>query len=155
MPVLYHNTLSGFIEDVESGMIATAIEASGYDMEVGNAPSPGERAAWDKSLGAVKDALKTLPGDLRVYAEYVIPPNSLQRVDFMITGLDAKGKKTAVILELKQWSDGSISLLQDQSEYTVHARSSVSGRHSTPAFAQVVLFRFRRIPHSSSVFRKA
>ena len=121
MPVLYHNTLSGFIEDVESGMIATAIEASGYDMEVGNAPSPGERAAWDKSLGAVKDALKTLPGDLRVYAEYVIPPNSLQRVDFMITGLDAKGKKTAVILELKQWSDGSISLLQDQSEYTVHA----------------------------------
>jgi len=121
LPVIYHNSLAGFRDDVLARRIAPAIKSSGYVGEVGKEPSPEEEASWQKSLDAVCKALGGLNGNFHVYAEYVIPPESLNRVDFMITGLDAAGRKAAVIIELKQWSEGSIHLREGQPDYTVHA----------------------------------
>ena len=122
MPFIYHKTLAEFRNDISANRIASAIIASGYEDEVGKLPSPEEESSWQKSLGLLCDALDRLDGGCDVYAEYVIPPESFYRADFMVTGLDARGKNTAVIIELKQWSDGSIYLQDGQSDYTIHAR---------------------------------
>lgn len=121
MPVLYHNTLAGFRNDISAERIASAIKTSGYEDEVGKLPSSEEEESWQNSLGALCKALDGLDGGLDVYAEYVIPPESYYRADFMITGFDSSEKKTAVIIELKQWSNGSIYRQDGQSDYTVHA----------------------------------
>lgn len=121
MPILYHNTLLDFKKDISEGSIVKQIISSGYEGETGQAPSTEEQQSWRSSLGELCKALDGLNDAFDVYAEYVLPPDSLMRVDFMITGKDANGTDTAVLIELKQWSDGSISLGEDQPEYTVHA----------------------------------
>lgn len=122
MPVIYHKRLAEFRDDISSNRIASEIKASGYEDEVGKLPSYEEEKSWKNSLSALCDALNGLDGGFDVYAEYVIPSESCERADFIITGIDAHGKNTAVIIELKQWSDGSIYLQEGQSDYTVHAK---------------------------------
>ena len=122
MPIIYHKTLAEFRNDISSKRIASAIKTSGYEDEVGKLPSSEEEESWQNSLGALCTALDGLDGGLDVYAEYVIPPESYNRADFMITGLDSSKKRTAVIIELKQWGDGKICLQDGQSDNTVHAK---------------------------------
>lgn len=122
MSILYHNNLSEFRNDISRSIIASRIKESGYTDEVGKNPSLEEEESWQKSLGAICEALRDLDGNFDVYAEYAIPPESLHRVDFMITGLNVQGKNTAILVELKQWSDGSIYLRDNQPDFTVHAR---------------------------------
>ena len=122
MPVIYHKTLAEFRRDISANRIADEIKASGYEDEVGTHPSPEEENAWRNSLGALCKAINDLDDNLDIYAEYALPPDSLYRADVIITGLDANGNNTAVIIELKQWSDGSICLRKDQPEGSVHAK---------------------------------
>ncbi len=121
MSVIYQKKLSEFKQDISKNRIVKAIEGSGYIQEMGKQPSPEEEQSWRNSLGALCAALNGLQDNFEVYLEYGMPPESLQRADFMITGLDSNGKKTAVIIELKQWSDGSIIIRNNQPEFTVHA----------------------------------
>ena len=46
-----------------------------------------------------------IPDDAGIAIEYKIPQTS-KRIDFIITGGNGENKKVAVIVELKQWSDG-------------------------------------------------
>jgi len=45
-----------------------------------------------------------IPFDCQISIEYAIPLTS-KRVDLIITGQDDAGRDTAVIVELKQWSE--------------------------------------------------
>ena len=122
MPVLYHKSLSEFREDISRQRIADEIKSAGYTDEVGQTPSAEEEDSWQNSLGALCRALNGLDGAYEVYIEYVLPPASLLRTDFMITGINADGRHAAVIIELKQWSGDSIFIREGQPDYTLHAK---------------------------------
>ncbi|MFI6306759.1 DNA/RNA helicase domain-containing protein [Amycolatopsis thailandensis] len=67
--------------------------------------SDSERSSWENSWPAL---LRTLTeaglGDLRLFLEYELP-GSGQRVDALLLGSRADGGMTAVVIELKQWTE--------------------------------------------------
>ncbi|VCU72422.1 RecBCD enzyme subunit RecD [Pigmentiphaga humi] len=71
---------------------------------------PGEVRSWKNSLFEMAKVLQDeeIPDDAGVAIEYQLPSSSL-RIDFMITGEDAKGQPKVVIVELKQWSSSRYS----------------------------------------------
>jgi hypothetical protein len=74
-----------------------------------------ERNAWRNSLGnamshVVRDA--RIPDNSGIAIEYRVNGRGF-RIDFMLSGADASGKESLVIIELKQWSDIDFSNLKD------------------------------------------
>jgi uncharacterized protein len=59
-------------------------------------------------MGYMNNALlgAGIPADAGVAIEYRIPQTA-KRVDFILTGLDGAGRRAAVIVELKQWSEAA------------------------------------------------
>lgn len=92
-----HHVLSNCIEQ----KILNALESKrGY-----GAPS-SEIQSWKNSLQYMNNVLTIggIPDDAGVAIEYCIPLTS-KRVDFILTGMDRNNRDTAVIVELKQWTD--------------------------------------------------
>lgn len=73
-----------------------------------------ERMAWKNSLQymymVINDA--DIPDDCGVAIEYMIP-TSAKRIDFIITGFAEDETGTAIIIELKQWSEAKAVASQD------------------------------------------
>ena len=74
-----------------------------------------ERNAWRNSLGnamshVVRDA--RIPDKSGIAIEYRVNGRGF-RIDFMLSGTDASGKESLVIIELKQWSEIDFSDLKD------------------------------------------
>ena len=74
-----------------------------------------ERNAWRNSLGnamshVVRDA--RIPDNSGIAIEYRVNGRGF-RIDFMLSGTDASGKESLVIIELKQWSEIDFSDLKD------------------------------------------
>ncbi len=66
--------------------------------------------SWENSLPEIAKALQgsSIDGDVDVAVEYRLK-HSLERLDFLIYGVDENNKKNMVIVELKQWSQVSKS----------------------------------------------
>jgi hypothetical protein len=84
---------------------------------------PNEKTAWRNSLGnamshIVRDA--RIPNDSGVAIEYRLNGRRF-RIDFMLSGTNAAGKESLVIIELKQWSH------VDESSLTDHVAVSFGG----------------------------
>ena len=103
--IVYEQTHDGFARDVVTNRIADAIEGA-FVHRLGIRTSPAEIASWRNSMQFMKNALELArtPDDARVAIEYRVPLTA-KRVDFILTGADEQGRDTAVIVELKQWSE--------------------------------------------------
>ena len=74
-----------------------------------------EYLSWRNSLGnAMSHVMRSdrIPSDAGIAIEYRLNGRRF-RLDFVISGLDGKGKESLVIVELKQWTDIQFSDLDE------------------------------------------
>jgi hypothetical protein len=104
--IIYSSTKKEFVKDVLDGYADTKILAS-YVRETGHSTSSQEQESWRNSMQYMKDVVSDpeIPDNSGIAIEYKIPQTS-KRIDFILTGLSEENRKTAIIIELKQWSKG-------------------------------------------------
>ena len=103
--IIYSATKSKFNNDVNTNVIADKILERFKD-KLGHSTSETEIRSWENSMLFMNNILldKAIPGNAGVSIEYRIPLTS-NRIDFILTGQDHKKTDTAIIVELKQWSN--------------------------------------------------
>lgn len=109
--IVYSSNKKGFLSDVLSGQVEQQILTS-FVRELGHTTGKNEVNSWRKSMPYMSNVINdsNIPDDAGVAIEYKIPQTS-KRIDFIITGTNSENRKVAVIIELKQWSEG-ISLTE-------------------------------------------
>ena len=107
--IVYLADKLSFREDVLSNRIEEKIQAC-FRARRASSVGASEIASWKNSLGFMDRVLSDpdIPDDSGVAIEYGVP-NSAKRIDFVLTGTNALRQKTAVIVELKQWSDAEVT----------------------------------------------
>ncbi len=103
--IVYLAKKNEFLDDVDSNKIEERILAEfrrTHDRSVG-AP---EVASWKNSLGFMYRIMddEGIPSDSGVAIEFGIPQTQ-KRIDFIVTGRNEGNQQTAIIIELKQWSE--------------------------------------------------
>ncbi len=100
--LVYEGIKSGFIDDVDLGIIADKIRNK-YIEVVKRRPSAPEFNSWKNSMQYMRGVLSDneIPNNTGIAIEYNIPPTGC-RIDFMMSGYN-KSKPNVVIVELKQW----------------------------------------------------
>ena len=100
--LVYEGIKSGFINDVDLGIIADKIRNK-YIEVVKKRPSAPEFNSWKNSMQYMRGVLSDtdIPNNAGIAIEYNIPPTGC-RIDFMMSGYN-KNKSNVVIIELKQW----------------------------------------------------
>jgi hypothetical protein len=103
--IVYARSKAEFVADVRSNRIEDHI-LSAFVRALRRHPSPNEVSSWKHSLQFVRNAVDhpELPDDAGIAVEFAIPMTS-KRVDVILCGRSDDGRPTAVIIELKQWSD--------------------------------------------------
>lgn len=100
--LIYEGIKSGFINDVDLGIIADKIRNK-YIERIKRRPSAPEFNSWKNSMQYMRGVLSDneIPDNTGIAIEYNIPPTGC-RIDFMMSGFN-KDKSNVVIIELKQW----------------------------------------------------
>lgn len=103
--IIYSATRGQFNNDVLSNQIEQRI-IDAFASRAGRRAPKAEITAWRNSMQYMNNVLlqTDVPDDAGVAIEYGIPLTA-KRVDFILTGQDAKARDVAVIVELKQWSE--------------------------------------------------
>ncbi len=103
--IVYSSTKKGFMADVMSNQIDKTILTS-FVREMGHSTGKSEVASWRNSMLYMHNVMSDseIPDDAGVAIEYKIPQTS-KRIDFILTGHNEENKKTAILVELKQWSE--------------------------------------------------
>ena len=116
--LVYEGIKSGFIDDVDLGIIADKIRNK-YIEVVKRRPSVPEFNSWKNSMQYMRGVLSDneIPINTGIAIEYNIPPTGC-RIDFMMSGYN-KDKSNVVIIELKQW-DKAIEVGQMDGIYKVN-----------------------------------
>lgn len=131
---LWHGALVDFVRTAGGGAIAGDMTRAFLGAH-GALPGTSEVRSWDRSLAALADALRDLADRdvgvvlrsprrggaaaeapvtaVGVSTEYHLPLSG-RRIDVLLCGSDGAHRKTAVALELKQWSD--VTLAEDDEE---------------------------------------
>ena len=112
--IVYSGNINNFHEDVLKGIIADRIE-EGFKKNGINHNNPKEYRAFSNSLPQIDlvfDPKFGINRDLNIAIEFQIPLTS-KRVDFIISGKDENDNKNAIIIELKQWEDITLSSKED------------------------------------------
>ena len=106
--IVYEATKQLFVEDVVQDRIEENIDRKFYE-KMGYHTSESERKAWNNSMQYMMKVLidNNIPGNVGIAIEFKIP-NTSKRVDFIITGKDGQLKNTAIIVELKQWTEAKV-----------------------------------------------
>ena len=100
----YLATKEQFLSDAPT--IEDKVEAAVLS-KLGIRVSPNEKTAWRNSLGNAMSNMARdprIPDDAGVAIEYRLNGRRF-RIDFMLSGRDAQGNESLVIIELKQWTD--------------------------------------------------
>jgi len=107
--IVYSSTKSEFRQDVRSNLIEVLI-LEAYKRNLGHSTSKSEIDSWKNSMMYMSNVLedKAIPDNTGVAIEYRVPQTS-KRIDFILTGTNDENKSTAVIVELKQWSDAKLT----------------------------------------------
>lgn len=105
--IVYSASRAEFTKDVLSNNIEKRI-LDAFSLRLGRRTSKAEVASWKNSLQYMNNVLTSgnIPGDAGVAIEYQVPLTS-KRVDFILSGADGQKRDTAIIVELKQWSEVS------------------------------------------------
>lgn len=104
--IVYQSTKDAFIRDVLSRNIDKVIHDV-FLKKLHRHVNEAQRRAWQNSMAHMSEVLRDdgIPADSGVSIEYQIPQTS-KLIDFILTGQDEAGVDHAVIIELKQWSEG-------------------------------------------------
>jgi DUF2075 family protein len=107
--IVYSSTKSEFRQDVRNNRIEQLI-LEAYLRNFGHSTSKSEIRSWKNSMMYMSNLLEDdgIPDNTGVAIEYKIPQTS-KRIDFILTGTNDQNKSTAVIVELKQWSDARLT----------------------------------------------
>src|ERR1017187_5414405 len=94
-----------FMDDVPSNIIETKI-LEAFKRNLGHSTTASEKASWKNSMMYMKNFLEDgdIPNDAGVSIEYKLPQTS-KRIDFILTGKGESKCNTAIIIELKQWTE--------------------------------------------------
>ena len=126
--IVYEATKDLFVEDVVQDKIEENIDRMFYE-KMGYHTSKSERDAWKNSMQYMLKVLidNNIPNNVGIAIEFKIP-NTSKRIDFIISGKDGKLKNTAIIIELKQWTEAEIVSGKDGivSTYTGRALREVT-----------------------------
>jgi DUF2075 family protein len=103
--LVYNSTKAEFALDVKTNSIEEKILAA-FKRQLGHSTSSSEVEAWRNSMQFMNNVLNDdgIPADAGVAIEYRLP-SSNKRIDFILTGKNADDLDTAIIVELKQWSE--------------------------------------------------
>src|SRR5690348_730837 len=98
-----------FMYHVANNLIGDEI-LSAFEQIVGHSTGIAERRSWENSMMYMEQVLRdpAIPDDAGVSIEYILPLTR-KRVDFILTGTDESGVETAVLVELKQWSEATLT----------------------------------------------
>lgn len=104
--IVYSSTKRNFVLDVTTNQIEKTILTS-FVRELGHSTGKSEVASWRNSMLYMNNVIADpeIPDDAGVAIEYKIPQTT-KRIDFILTGTSSENEKTAILIELKQWSDG-------------------------------------------------
>ena len=126
--IVYEATKQLFVEDVVQDRIEENIDKKFYE-KMGYHTSESERKAWNNSMQYMMKVLidNNIPRNVGIAIEFKIP-NTSKRVDFIITGKDGQLKNTAIIVELKQWTEANMIVGKDGivQTFTGHAIREVA-----------------------------
>jgi hypothetical protein len=105
--IVYSASRAEFTKDVLSNNIERRI-LDAFALRLGRRTSRAEVASWKNSMQYMNNVLTSgnIPGNAGVAIEYQVPLTS-KRVDFILSGADDQKRDTAIIVELKQWSEVS------------------------------------------------
>ena len=97
----------------------TKMTAGAYANRMGGSPS--ERKSWEANAAKIVNLLELAhaPDDVHVAFEYKSPLAG--RIDCMLFGVGADGKKHIVHIELKQWSNETVTQVYDTGVFKVEA----------------------------------
>lgn len=103
--IIYRATKKQFVDDVFNDTIADNID-SAFVEHLGRHTSPNEVRSWHNSMQYMYKVVNIpeLPDEVGIAIEYQIPLTA-KRIDFIISGLNAKKKEQIIIIELKQWEE--------------------------------------------------
>ena len=109
---LYQGTTQQFIADATQARLANQLSDRFFD-EFRYRPAPSEVTSWRNSLGAMAHVLN-LAGltDQGILVELKLPLSS-KRLDVLITGSNPSTGDSAVVVELKQWTEVGRSNITD------------------------------------------
>ena len=101
--LVYQATKSEFMDDVDADMIAKRITEA-FEQRLHRA-NPGEIRSWKSSMEYMYKVLNTveIPDSCGVAIEFGVPYTA-SRIDFVLTGRESEARESAVIIELKQWT---------------------------------------------------
>ena len=107
--IIYHSTKSGFHNDILTGDIEGIILDRMQKMQ-NRKVGKSEIQSWKNSLHYMHTVLQDqgIPDDAGIGIETQIPQTS-KRIDFIISGSDIAKKDHVVIIELKQWSEATLT----------------------------------------------
>jgi DUF2075 family protein len=107
--IVYLENKSTFREDVFSNRIEEKVRDT-LKVKAGKTVSDSELNSWKNSLRYMDAIVEDpeIPADTGIAIEFNIP-NTSKRIDFILTGKQADGTRTAVIIELKQWQQAEVT----------------------------------------------
>ncbi|GAB3189918.1 DUF2075 domain-containing protein [Hydrogenophaga aquatica] len=102
--LVYKAAVADFLRTVDSFDIAELIHER-FQAITGKKVGKSEMASWQGSLGEMARVLRRSEVDESVGVGIeLFAPQATSRVDFCLSGYDGEGRKTVILIELKQWS---------------------------------------------------
>lgn len=107
--IVYSGTKQQFVDDVRNNIIHDRISVE-LKRSLGRKVGPSELSSWRNSMQFMESVVNDseIPDDAGVSIEFNIPLTN-NRIDFILSGKDEKQVESAVIIELKQWSEVSVT----------------------------------------------
>ena len=107
--IVYSETKKQFVSDVRGNIIHERISIE-LKRSLGRKVSASEISSWRNSMQFMESVVNDaeIPDDAGISIEFNIPLTN-NRIDFILSGRDEAHTETAVIVELKQWSEVSVT----------------------------------------------
>ena len=126
--VVYCAQKDAFIDDVYDHLFISKMQEGASLYHIGYGPS--ELVSWTNNAQEIQNLLirANLPADTYIAFEYRVPHGS-GRIDCMLFGKGTDDRDNVVHIELKQWSNKTVSELYSTGVFKVEA---LTGRHYRP-----------------------
>ena len=117
--IAYAATKKDFINDIDMNRFMGKICEGAALNHIGSSIS--EKKSWEANAYRIRSLISVanLPDDIEVVFEYKSPIAG--RVDCMLFGMDDNKKKHIIHIELKQWSNDSVTQVFDTGVFEVSA----------------------------------
>ena len=117
--VAYNASVKQFISDWDTNQFADIMCRGALENRIGGSVS--ERRSWEANASKLRSliSLSNLPDDTEIAFEYKCPLSG--RIDCMLFGYGKDNKKHIVHIEMKQWSNDTVTQVYDTGVFEVSA----------------------------------